>query len=527
MSNAMAPTRQQASQLRRGNTEAGRPFQHPSLTTPTRPRPQSLHPVNEIQNLSPEDYLSQLHDLQPYVSVTLSPALERGESQAQDLSYLSTSGRSDFNWQVPYSSSPTTSDAGLTTASTATSAAMSRCNTNDLLCEPFNNISVESSTSQCDVSVTSDSTAVDAYKADDFVFHDSSFSSLEDVSVSQSQSSFLDTPSFVPFPSRTQMKRSHSQESNASSLSSSSQGSQSRMSRRVKEQNAQSKARTLAPKLECHEDSSSAKAKMPKIVEVTSSDGIIRHKAEIPRTTRQQPQRKTTFCTICSDHPQGFHGDHELRRHIDRHHAAYRRVWICKDNSANGGPRPAIPLANCKACRNHKTYGANYNAAAHLRRAHFYPCKNKRGGRGKISEGRGGMGGGEEPPMDQLKNWMYEEWDCNEAGMQSTVPEHSQIDADMIPDFDQFDETVPYTNLPFNIPQEQVQSCDWNNSQYGADLVSASYQFMNGTGGVVDQNLILASHHPQTFCTPYLPRRPHDQNDDDDDDDDNDPSVQI
>jgi hypothetical protein len=136
------------------------------------------------------------------------------------------------------------------------------------------------------------------------------------------------------------------------------------------------------------------------------------------------------------------------------------------------------------------------------------------------------MGGGEEPPMDQLKNWMYEEWDCNEAGMQSTVPEHSQIDADMIPDFDQFDETVPYTNLPFNIPQEQVQSCDWNNSQYGADLVSASYQFMNGTGGVVDQNLILASHHPQTFCTPYLPRRPHDQNDDDDDDD-NDPSVQI
>jgi serine/threonine protein kinase len=103
---------------------------------------------------------------------------------------------------------------------------------------------------------------------------------------------------------------------------------QSRMSRRVSEQNAQSKARPLAPKQECHDDSSSTKAKIPKIVEVTSDDGTIRHKAEIPRTTRQQPQRKTTFRQLCDDHPQGFHGEHELRRHIERHHTTYRKVWI-------------------------------------------------------------------------------------------------------------------------------------------------------------------------------------------------------
>jgi hypothetical protein len=65
------------------------------------------------------------------VSVTLSAALKRGESQTQDLSYLSTPRMADFALQMPYSSSPTTSDAGLTTASTATSPAMSRSNIND------------------------------------------------------------------------------------------------------------------------------------------------------------------------------------------------------------------------------------------------------------------------------------------------------------------------------------------------------------------------------------------------------------
>ena len=510
MSNVVAPTRHQTTQLRKGNAEPPRPFQTSTAHPTTRPRPQQLYPVTEVQDFAPEDFLSQSPDFStpPYVSVTQSPSVERGESHRQDLSYLSTSVRSELNWQVPYSSSPTTSDAGLTTASTATSAQMSRCSTNDMLCEPFGMIRVESTSSHCDVSVTSDSTTVDAYKADNFghLFHDSSFSSLgDDSNFSQSQSLFLDTQSFVTSHSPPQMKRSHSQESNASSLSSSSQGSQSRNSRRVHEQNALSKVRPLAPKTECHESSPSAEAKLPKIVEITSDDGIIRHKAEIPRTIRQQPQRKTTFCNLCNEHPQGFHGDHELRRHNDRHHTNCRKVWICRDNTSAGGPRPAVPLSACKACRNHKTYGANYNAAAHLRRAHFYPCKNKRGGRGKVSEGRGGMGGGEEPPMDELKNWMYEQWEGSVAGVQSNTAEVSQIDVDMMHNYDQFSETVPYSNLPFDVPQEPVHSYDWSSAQYDADLVSESYQFVNSTGGVVDQNLILTSqHHPQSYSTAYL-----------------------
>jgi hypothetical protein len=48
---------------------------------------------------------------------------------------------------------------------------------------------------------------------------------------------------------------------------------------------------------------------------------------------------------------------------------------------------------------------AYYNAAAHLRRAHFKP-KNRR--KDKDGESRGGKGGGDWPPMAELKYWMKE-----------------------------------------------------------------------------------------------------------------------
>jgi hypothetical protein len=545
MSGTVVPPRQQASQLRRGNTETIRSFQNPVTHTTARPQLQPLYPVNELQDFSPADYLSQSPDLMstPCASVTLYPTLERGELQTEDFSYLSTS-RSDFTWPMSYSSSPPTSDVDLTITSTATGSVMSRSNTDDALSGMIDMLRIDSSNIfHCNYSVASDSTIINAYKVDDVAaqtFPQSSMSSFDENSVvSQFQTPLLNKQSFVSFPSQTKMKRLPSKESNISSLSSSSQRSQSRLSRRVSEQNAQNKARPLAPRRECHDDSSSTKAKIPEITEVTSDDGTIRHKAEIPRTTRQQPQRKTTFCQICDDHPQGFHGEHELRRHVERHHTTYR-----KDNTLTDGRRPAVPLSNCKACRNHKTYGANYDAAAHLRRAHFFPCKNKRGGRGKVAEGRGGMGGGEEPPMDELKNWMYEKLDINVAGnvLQSTSPELSQIGTDLFTEFNQFDDALSYNHLALSIPEESANSYywnttqfddalsynhlalsipeesansyywnttqfddalsynhptlsipeesansyDWNTTQFGVDLVSESYQFTNSAGSVIE-----------------------------------------
>lgn len=97
-----------------------------------------------------------------------------------------------------------------------------------------------------------------------------------------------------------------------------------------------------------------------------------------------------------------FLGHHELQRHIDRVHSSRRMVWICKDISPDGKF-----LANCKACRNGKTYGANYNAAAHLRRVHFLPDKKRRNG-GKRGSNDGAMGGYIEPSMEDLKHWMIQ-----------------------------------------------------------------------------------------------------------------------
>lgn len=114
------------------------------------------------------------------------------------------------------------------------------------------------------------------------------------------------------------------------------------------------------------------------------------------RSSYQRPALRRVYCTKCNENPEGFRGEHELRRHNDAKHAALVKRWVCaQPPDPPSSPQPVIPLSKCKACVTQKRYGAYYNAAAHLRRAHFNPH-------------RGGKASGDWPPMSILKDWMRE-----------------------------------------------------------------------------------------------------------------------
>ncbi|KAL8304295.1 hypothetical protein RB597_004472 [Gaeumannomyces tritici] len=116
------------------------------------------------------------------------------------------------------------------------------------------------------------------------------------------------------------------------------------------------------------------------------------------RSSDHRPPLRRVFCSKCSEYPEGFRGEHELRRHTDAKHAAMVKRWVCTEPHGSNpltSPQPVVPLSKCKACVTQKRYGAYYNAAAHLRRAHFNPH-------------RGGKASGDWPTMTILKDWMRE-----------------------------------------------------------------------------------------------------------------------
>jgi hypothetical protein len=199
-----------------------------------------------------------------------------------------------------------------------------------------------------------------------------------------------------------------SSEGNASDVSAPSSNC-SRQSRREREINALAAARKIAPKaIESIDETESAPSNQ--MARIRSEDGSSKTVGVISKTPYVRPQHPKIMCPLCQERPEGFRGTHELDRHIARAHATRRKGYICVDYS----PDKKF-LAGCKHCRNKKVYGAYYNAAAHLRRAHFHP--RKRGRKGKNDEKRGGIGGGDHPAMDYLKqHWIKEvEIDNNTA----------------------------------------------------------------------------------------------------------------
>ncbi|KAL1795133.1 hypothetical protein ACET3X_006949 [Alternaria dauci] len=200
------------------------------------------------------------------------------------------------------------------------------------------------------------------------------------------------------------MRRSTSAESSegySSEISASSSNS-SRQSQREREIVAQATSRKIAPKAIDNNDKIESASSNAQMTRIRSEDGSSKTVGVLSKTPYVRPQHPKIKCNFCNERPDGFRGTHELDRHIARAHASRRKGYICVDSSAD-----KKFLANCKHCRNKKVYGAYYNAAAHLRRAHFHP--RKRGRKGKNDEKRGGIGGGDHPPMEYLKqNWIKE-----------------------------------------------------------------------------------------------------------------------
>lgn len=137
------------------------------------------------------------------------------------------------------------------------------------------------------------------------------------------------------------------------------------------------------------------------LIRVESDEGTSKDPVPIPKAPYVRPSHDKVKCLLCNEHPNGFRGDHELRRHTERKHMAIRKYFTCKDIS----PDKKF-LANCKACSTGRQYNAYYNATAHLRRAHFNPNVKGRKGKPKPEERRGGKGGGKTPSMEILKEWL-------------------------------------------------------------------------------------------------------------------------
>ncbi|GIZ39257.1 hypothetical protein CKM354_000264700 [Cercospora kikuchii] len=158
-------------------------------------------------------------------------------------------------------------------------------------------------------------------------------------------------------------------------------------------------------------------------------DSAAKRKEAISKAPYVRPQHPKLKCSMCNEFPNGFRGDHELRRHWERAHAECRKVWICTEPTVRTEWWPTKPLGICKQCKQQKNYSAYYNAAAHLRRAHFCPRKRGRKARGEERESRAGKAGGDWPPIEWLKanGWLKEievssRQDALEDGTESASP---------------------------------------------------------------------------------------------------------
>lgn len=248
--------------------------------------------------------------------------------------------------------------------------------------------------------------------------------------------------------------------------------------------------------------------------------------ASVSQSTHLKLRPERVYCKQCEEHPDGFRGEHELRRHQDRAHRTMVKKWICVE-PVGDHPQPHLPLSQCQPCVIQKKYGAYYNAAAHLRRTHFKP-KTKRAGRNsKVDDGdkRGGKAGGDWPPMSELKQWMKE----IEEPMESSgiAIEHPLEDDDHLLSTTGSSTSLLHTNVtsqtssPFSAsnsvnrtpsslrslltPMETPQLLTRQGEKPEKCPISTCEYHTKGFARIYDKNRHLLSHYQGIIVCPFCP----------------------
>lgn len=408
---------------------------------------------------------------------------------------LSPSRRSTFSNPAPNTPSSTT----LTTDNTFVSDMSRQSSTcNDAL-QSFQMMNVHSSASMySDLSSTDD-----AFYGGSTQYHPPS--DLKQVSSTEEQSLLLagaggaGYSQQVPYPlfasqkmsstSSRHVERMQRTESTDSNVSSSSA---SRSRQQLQRQNQLATNRKLAPKGGSDDDESQT---VSPLLRIKSKDGHEdKFVAQISKTPYQRPKHERLYCDLCNDR-EGFRGAHELGRHKDRQHKHLVKKWVCIEpvDGVKDEFRPINSLAKCKACnQQNKKYGAYYNAAAHLRRAHFVPKprgRNKSGKTDDKSEKRGGKGGGDWPPMKELKRWMKDVHESSDA-VQQDDDEDSGEDDVLLADLDESAAMAAAPSNPMSFNESLLYPADAPMFDYsssgGSSFVTPNEGMdMNDMGSVV------------------------------------------